>query len=84
MFPENAEAALRAQILKAEDKLHELGHDGHHAGLDTNSAFFQRGGSSNFLVASASSLDEILGVSPTTQALRKAEDEIEVENCLVL
>lgn len=84
LFPENAEAELRAGIQKADDKLYALGHADARAGIDSNSAFFQRGGTSNFLQGGVSSLDAILGVSPATQALRKSEDEIEVENCLVL
>lgn len=85
MHPENAEAELRAGIQKTDDKLFALGHADARAGIDTNSAFFQRGGTSTFLQGSASTIEDVLGVGNYTRQISKAdEDAINVENCLVL
>ena len=77
------ESDLHRKIQKCADRLHALGHEDQRAGLDTNSAFYERGGTSNFLTAGPSSLDDILGVSRQTQELRKYEAEIDF-NCMVL
>lgn len=81
-YPDVDEADLRRRISKAEDRLHELGHETERATLDSGSAFLHRGGRSDFLVASPMTLDEVLGVRRVVS--KSDENAIEVENCLVL
>ena len=83
-YPETDEADIRRRIEKAEDKLYELGHNAvDPATMESSSGFAFRGGRSDFLQASPSTFDDILGVSKQTQELRKSEDEISL-NCLIL
>ena len=80
---EATESALRRKIAKCSDELYALGHEAPRADLETNSAFLFRGGESHFLVATPSSLGDILGVT-RDGGIHKSEDEINVECCLVL
>lgn len=75
-FPDDAEAKLRSQIVKSEDRLFSLGYNPQRTELDSNCAFFERGGTSNFLQGGISNLDDILGISRNTRALEKSADEI--------
>lgn len=84
MHPQGTEGELHKSIQKTEDKLYAYGHETERATLDTGSAFLMRGGRSDFLQGTPSSLDDILGVSRGTRGLQKSEDEINVTNCLVL
>jgi len=80
---EATEAELNGKIQKCADKLFALGHTDSRAGLDSNSAFLQRGGSSTFLTSGISTLDDILGVSRQTQELRKHEDSIDISPLVI-
>ncbi len=82
MFDDDAEREICKALQRVEDDLYAYGHEDRRAGLDSNSAFYQRGGTSNFLVASVSSLDSVLGVQ--NRVSKSEEDAVEVENCLVL
>lgn len=87
LYPDTSESELRKAVQKAGDKLYELNHQDERATLDSGSVFLLRGGRSDFLQATPSSLDDILGISRNARGVRKAyltEDDIAVENCLIL
>lgn len=84
LFHDGAEAEVSRKLEKSADKLFSLGHETPRADLDTGSAFLFRGGTSNFLQGSVSSLDDILGIGHHTRQLRKSDEHIEVECCLVI
>ena len=79
-YPEVDESDLRRRISKAEDDLYALGYRAPRADLVSHSAF-EIHGTSNFLQAGPSPVEEILGVRQ--RGIRKGED-VAVENCLTL
>lgn len=84
-YPHTSEAEITRAIAKCEDELHALGYQNRNATrIDSNSAFFQRGGTSTFLTGGGCSLASALGIGAQTRDLKKSdEDEISL-NCLVL
>lgn len=85
-----SENELLRKMEAIEDELAALGYS-NDVTLDDpkHSAFFQTGGSSNFLQASSSTVDEILGVrarrgNRVAKSDELTEEDIPVENCLIL
>jgi hypothetical protein len=85
LFEDGAEAAISKSLRDIDDELYALGYHAQDAAtMDSGSGFAFRGGRSDFLQASVSSFDDVLGLSHTSRNISKSdEDEIDL-NCLII
>ena len=85
LFEDGAEAAVSKSLRDIDDELYALGHNAPDAAtMESGSGFAFRGGRSDFLQASISSFEDVLGLSHASRGISKSdEDEIDLSSLTI-